>query len=452
MQKTTLQNPYELLEQWASAKDTLEHKVLGSQSTTTEEKERIRKERLDIFLPKMEKEYKEFKIKKIYDDFQDFFDEWVYSGGQRVIAALVTYFVLAFIFLYLLQALNIPEAILREIKSTILKITFIIGVIVGVLGYRIPKIIMYIINLIRGKSKKDIVEGFAYTEAFLMANGFYYQKPYARYGAQEITTITKLLIPKKIKQLNFSDFVEYIRVNQNPEFTTYQNEATIFRSIFYYVSESELNLNKKSRKKLANILKKHQEEAKRLEEYYKRRIANNWESTQTYNNNQFNQYRQPIQSIGHQNSTALQNKRTYSSSNNNINNNHNIINAKFTKKDVKMRALKLRNNDFTIAALIALNEEISTNTYKINNNNLKSFMDVIATGNIRRYGQDISDGELELLARALINRESGITNRLSNHIYANIADAVLNKEYHKLQGIHNEEFRVLGEALCIRFN
>lgn len=79
-------------------------------------------------------------------------------------------------------------------------------------------------------------------------------------------------------------------------------------------------------------------------------------------------------------------------------------------------------------------------------------MDVIATGNIRKYGQDISDGELELLARVLINRESSIINRLSNNIYANIADAVLNKQYHKLQEIHNEEFRVLGEALCIRFN
>lgn len=36
MQKTTLQNPYELLDQWTSTKDTLEHKVLGSQSITTE--------------------------------------------------------------------------------------------------------------------------------------------------------------------------------------------------------------------------------------------------------------------------------------------------------------------------------------------------------------------------------------------------------------------------------
>lgn len=434
MKETTLQNPYELLEQWISSKDTLEHKVLGSQSTTTEEKERIRKERLDIFLPKMEEEYKEFKIKKIYDDFQDFFNEWVDSIEQRVIAAILTIIVLAviliYLFIYPLQLLNIPEYILIKIGETILVSTVIIGVIVGILGYKLPEKIMYIINLIRGKSKKDMVREFEYTEAFLMANGFYYQEPKALYG--EITTIIKVLVPKKIKRLNFNDFVEYIRVNQNPEFTTYENEATIFRSIFHYVSESELNLNKRSRKKLANILKKHQEEAKRLEEYYKRKIANNWKSTYTYNNNQFNQYRQPIQST-----SSL---------------NNNIINAQFTKRDVKRRALKLRNNDFTTAALIALNEEISTNTYKINNNNLRSFMDVIVTGNITRYGQDITDGELELLARALINRESGITNRLSNDIYANIADAVLNKEYHKLQGIHNEEFRVLGEALCIRFN
>ena len=424
MKETTLQNPYELLEQWISSKDTLEHKVLGSQSTTTEEKERIRKERLDIFLPKMEEEYKEFKIKKIYDDFQDFFNEWVDSIEQRVIAAILTIIVLAviliYLFIYPLQLLNIPEYILIKIGETILVSTVIIGVIVGILGYKLPEKIMYIINLIRGKSKKDMVREFEYTEAFLMANGFYYQEPKALYG--EITTIIKVLVPKKIKRLNFNDFIEYIRVNQNPEFTTYENEATIFRSIFHYVSESELNLNKRSRKKLANTLKKHQEEAKRLEEYYRMKIANNWNRTNTYSNN------------------------TY------INNNHNIINAQFTKQDVKMRALKLRNNDFTTAALIALNEEISTNTYKINNNNLRSFMDVIVTGNITRYGQDITDGELELLARALINRESGITNRLSNDIYANIADAVLNKEYHKLQGIHNEEFRVLGEALCIRFN
>lgn len=296
MEKTNNENPISLVESWINEKSTTETHDESKEKTTLE-KEKIRQARLEYFLPYMEKEFPEFKRRIKYTWF-----------ARRTKDIDITLFIIWYIILYTLAHLTFydwgmfSEFIAKIVPKDhpaeiILYLAQILEFLSPVLLFGVFVDLFKVIPLIKIRRKitfpsKDELarytseqfpyENAPYIEAFMLANGF------AKIKDNNILSSNKswLIAPTKIKDMNFNEFIDFVKTHYEPLFLDYDSKDysniitidtrrtiiptyNVFNCIFFYQNQNTLKEHAEYRGKLASAiqteyLSKHPRERSRM--------------------------------------------------------------------------------------------------------------------------------------------------------------------------------------------
>lgn len=277
-------SPYKLINDWVASKDTLEKFSDNPDciNNTTAEKAKIRQERLDIFLPNMEKEYQTFlKLAKK----QNLISKLIKFEEILGIIIFLTscYFCTKFLF-FLAPFINkILQNITGSQKSFLTTLVYIVCFLLIPFSYflswrvadRFPYILTYPsilllcdndfrkrVRLDKEHHLRSFFKKTPYTIAFLSGNGFANQRDLCPpYDTDIWDAHYNFVIPyKEIKKLNFNEFINYIKIRVEPTFKSYHRidnyvdapkyvETKAMQSLFFYLNEEDLKNTSKLRSK-----------------------------------------------------------------------------------------------------------------------------------------------------------------------------------------------------------
>lgn len=275
---TTKMTPYNLVESWILSKETREE--FGENpnciNNTTSEKAKIRQERLDIFLPHLEKEYPDF-IKAAKK--QNFILKLIKFNDilSLAIPLIVCYFTAKLIFfaspiIYdtIMQKAN-SNSNSELINAAVVSLSFALFGFVWFLscriGDRLPYIITYPsiirlraydfghqVRLNKDAHLRSFYRKTPYTVAFLMGNGFVDRLDFgpSDYDKDYLMEMSNFVVPsKEIKNLNFNEFINYMKLRVEPAFKSYHRiheyvdapkyvKYKSLQSLFFYLNEEDL--------------------------------------------------------------------------------------------------------------------------------------------------------------------------------------------------------------------
>lgn len=258
-----------LVTEWIRNGETSENYYTGKDNTTIE-KEQIRQSRLEYFLPHLEKEFPEFK-KRVRDYY------FVRNNGclfTETKAILFTYILLnVFCYLTFYDWGMFSEALsqLYPEGSLLLGLVQILEFISPVLflfiyDWSLKTIAFHkIIGRFGGPTEKELEElgktdypykGLPYTEAFMIANGF------IREEARQNWELRALCAPPDIKDMNFNEFIEFMKLYFEPTTSSYESQDWIFSEskyeyktfncIFFYQNQKTHKQNEEKRVRLSS--------------------------------------------------------------------------------------------------------------------------------------------------------------------------------------------------------
>lgn len=278
-------SPYTIVTDWLFSNETREEFSENPDCIkhTTAEKSKIRQERLDIFLPHLEKEYPTFlKLARKQNlilkliKFNDIL-------AIIIFLALSYYSTKFFIFLapFISKILiSISSSHKSLINIIVYGICFLLIPFSYFLSWRIgdrfPYILTYpsILLLQDDDFKKNVrlskhyhIRSFfkstPYTIAFLIANGFIDSRDFCPPSESRYywKGWYQFVVPyKEIKKLSFNEFINYIKLRVEPTFKSYHRihqyvnapknvETKALHAIFFYLNEEDLQNTSKLRSK-----------------------------------------------------------------------------------------------------------------------------------------------------------------------------------------------------------
>lgn len=278
-------SPYNLITDWLFSKETREEFSENPDciNNTTAEKAKTRQERLDMFLPHLEKEYPIFlKLAKK----QNFISKLIKFNDILAIIvflALCYFFTKFFIFLAPFTS-NILIKIASSHKELINTIVYGICFLLTPFSYfiswrigdRLPYIITYpsilllkdydfrqYVRLDKDYHLRTFFKSTPYTVAFLIGNGFVNMRDFCSpYETRSYWDgCYYFVIPyKEIKNLNLNEFINYIKIRVEPTFKSYNRihdyvdapkyvQTKVLHALFFYLNEEDLKNTSKLRSK-----------------------------------------------------------------------------------------------------------------------------------------------------------------------------------------------------------
>lgn len=415
-----------LIWEWIYSCETVEMLKLGSDTSTTEEKQRIRAERLNRIVPELQKEYPLFSKRVKYQGISDN----LYKISKSIPAKIGIYIVLSFITFTIIYELGLLDLAIMNL------VVFVLPIIL------IMQIRVLAINLVsteevrkeyKRKDRGDLIDIMSirnhcpYISAFLNANGLYYKKYYWRYRDPEGITLEHPLLLKEFKNLSFDEFINFVRFNIEPNNESYKDNDVFFNSIFFYLDEKTLQLNKKLRLNTKKRLKFYAD-------MYDRDVADHQRSLQvsaTYSNMPNNNYA---------NKTSG-NDRT---SGNNRNNSNLDLMAKVNSiqsEPIRMCALYLTGQRNYKAGMPSFGGRVNEENWYWFTKSILESQEV--------YANRITDEDIRQAARAIITRDKyNYSASIRNRDVKELVRAIVDRDVNKYRIIQNGNLSNLARVLA----
>lgn len=412
----------QLMGSWYSSLLTVESLEKGKESSTTEEREKIRQERFQAILLDVEKEYplfsKKVKYQKIGEKLYKMTENFQRRLGLDIIL-LIIYFVFCFL-------THMPIKLL-----SILAIIIIVRLM--------PIIVFYLVTTKESRKEykgiksylieKYVGEQCPYTTAFLYTNGLGYDNYEYRCGKPEHGTSIHPLLLKEMKNLSFEEFINFVKANAEPEVTygkslfgECKNSQTTTRSTFFYINEKILEQNMNSRKKIKKILDKYADLYKKAEQLHKYSLERQGKSMSTtpnkYSNTQSNRTNDNMEITAHINGIQNNAIRFCAS----ILTGHKQYSA---GKAVHIPSFGPTQNDedwhyFTKS--IVESQEVYAN--KITNEDLRQAARAIITKNKHNYAASIRNRDIKEMAIAIVEKDINKYRIIQNRDLSQLARVV----------------------------
>lgn len=442
---------------WEKSGETKEELSIGSDVSTTEYKEKIRKERLSAILPELKKEYEIFCAIAKNLHIANFLYNISYKITSKISAASVI--ILALIFPYglaiipislILRKIAIELIVSKKIEKRIRK------KMVKELRETLHKKNSSSSNIIKSdKFSTQINELLCYfcpyISAFLYINGFGYniftgKDQFDKYNAGCASLENEMpLITKDMCNLTFEQFINYIKLNMEAMNNSYKDENIIFNCIFFYIDEKTLQENKKSREKVREHLVKH--DKKYMDDIicYSNKLIESVKSMEIPNRDY-----SPSTTSGYSSSTTNSYSNSNTSTDDRIDRRKNKFNTSLAtdlcfieSKIIKVCASILTGEedyDYCeyLFGLVATGEERVNWTW---------FTKSIVESN-EYYTSNISNKDLRYAAESIIRKSLYNLGMIENRDLRAFSEAVIEKNSSKHTFINNRDIAILTKVVC----
>lgn len=444
--------PKEILFNWFQARETYESGINFQQQLV--EKQKIRDERMKVFLPKMKEEFENFSQKLIKrQKFRKINNNVLFKIIKPIIPYVFTglFFILFYLGTYKFGLLfNIVKSVLSIIPIGGGVLGFLLGVCSEmvlfiysfILPFRFADSLLYTLitkdalfaqksDLLYYDSDEYIIKDSPYIEAFLLGNCICRKSNVA---ISEITGNNRykfmkaknVFIPSEIINMNFEEFINFIEDIFEPQNDNFEN-GEVFEAIFFYPNKKRINKNRELRTKIKQDLDSEIKNKSNLG------VARNYVRTTKVRS-------------GYQDNTYI--KVNY----NNLQNKINVNNYRNRSNTSLITQINMINsNDIRNTAMILTGQENYAACEEVfglmgNSSNWLWFTKSVMESN-EFYLNKISNNDLRQCAKAIITGNYNSVSMINNDDIRNFTKIVIEKQELATGYINNKDLMILARVL-----